>query len=517
MDRRYQGIAQSLASKGRYGDTQLVHMNPIEVAVMEQMTPGGLTTNPDTGQKEAFAFLIPMLGGMAGSAALGGVVGTTAATALGAGAAQWAATGDLQEGIKSGIMGGIGAGIGSGIASGGTDFLGTATAPTSMLSGTETMVQPGPADAITGGMGPGGGGGNVAGQMTAPSPYNSASVPTGAGGMPYGEPSASLDPFVFPGTGTPTVAGDMPTGAGGMPYGEPSTSGATSRFTTTDLAAMQQPRYAPLLKNNFAPAPSGGPANVNPQVETNMLGLDPRTPAGQMPSSASEFANNMGHELTSARGMTTLALGAAGEAMKPPEYSFNEDEDSYYREEQFPDNPRSWKGSPSGYRPGKDPEYKYFAEGGIAQGANPQQQAMLGSGGYAPTEDSLIAETKAAIMGSHPEPQKVVQAFIERYGEQAFMQLRTQIVKAMAGDEGLTQGPGGGMDDQIPATIDGSEPAALSDGEFVVPADVVSGLGDGSTDAGADKLYNMLDKVRVDRTGTKNQPQQINDMAAMPV
>jgi hypothetical protein len=86
----------------------------------------------------------------------------------------------------------------------------------------------------------------------------------------------------------------------------------------------------------------------------------------------------------------------------------------------------------------------------------------------------------------------------------------------MADDGGLTEGPGDGMSDDIPATIDGAEPAALSDGEFVIPADVVSGLGDGSTDAGASKLYNMIDKIRMDRTGTKNQPEPLDDTAAMP-
>ena len=486
MEPKYQGIAQTLATKGRYGDTELVHMNPIEVAAMERMIPGGLTINPETGQKEAFAFLIPMLGGMAGSAALGGVMGTTAATALGAGAAQWAATGDLEQGITAGILGGIGAGIGSGIASGGTDFLGTASAPTSLLSGTETAVQPGPADAITGGMGPGGGGGNIAGQMptATPSPYNSTGMSSGMGYA--GGPAAPA-----PGTNS------------GMGY--------------AGSSGMEQPGYASAYKNNFAPAPSGGSANVNPQVETSMLGLSPRTAPGEMPKTMGEFGSNFGHELTSGRGMTTLALGAAGEAMKPRPYNYDgEDEPSFYKEEQFPDNPRKWNAAPAGYRPGKDPEYKYFAEGGLAQGANPQQKAMLESGGYAQNEDPLIAEVKAAIMGSHPDPQRAIQAFVGKYGEQAFNQLRTQIVKAMSGNEGLTQGPGGGMDDAIPATIDGSEPAALSDGEFVIPADVVSGLGDGSTDAGADKLYNMVDNVRVERTGMKSQPRQIDDKAAMP-
>jgi hypothetical protein len=67
-----------------------------------------------------------------------------------------------------------------------------------------------------------------------------------------------------------------------------------------------------------------------------------------------------------------------------------------------------------------------------------------------------------------------------------------------------------GMADQIPATIDNSQPAALSDGEFVVPADVVSHLGNGNSTAGATQLHGMMDKVRQARTGSTEQGRQIN-------
>jgi len=73
----------------------------------------------------------------------------------------------------------------------------------------------------------------------------------------------------------------------------------------------------------------------------------------------------------------------------------------------------------------------------------------------------------------------------------------------------LLKGPGDGMSDNIPATIGSKQPARLADGEFVVPADVVSGLGNGSTEAGAKQLYKMLDKVRSARTGTKKQGKEI--------
>lgn len=67
-----------------------------------------------------------------------------------------------------------------------------------------------------------------------------------------------------------------------------------------------------------------------------------------------------------------------------------------------------------------------------------------------------------------------------------------------------------GMADKIPSNIDGVQPAKLSHGEFVIPADVVSHLGNGNSDAGAKQLYKMMDRVRQARTGTKKQGRQIN-------
>jgi hypothetical protein len=78
------------------------------------------------------------------------------------------------------------------------------------------------------------------------------------------------------------------------------------------------------------------------------------------------------------------------------------------------------------------------------------------------------------------------------------------------------QGGTDGMADEIPAQIGKNQPAALSHGEFVIPADVVSHLGNGNSDAGAKKLYSMMDKIREARTGTKKQGKQINPDKFMP-
>jgi len=87
---------------------------------------------------------------------------------------------------------------------------------------------------------------------------------------------------------------------------------------------------------------------------------------------------------------------------------------------------------------------------------------------------------------------------------------------AAGGNPRLLKGPGDGMSDNIPATINGRQPARLADGEFVIPADVVSHLGNGSTEAGAKQLHAMMDKVRSARTGNKKQGKQIKPQKYMP-
>jgi hypothetical protein len=80
----------------------------------------------------------------------------------------------------------------------------------------------------------------------------------------------------------------------------------------------------------------------------------------------------------------------------------------------------------------------------------------------------------------------------------------------------MLKGPGDGMSDSIPATIADKRPARLATDEFVVPADVVSHLGNGSSDAGAKQLYAMMNRVRKARTGNPKQGREINAGKYMP-
>ena len=78
------------------------------------------------------------------------------------------------------------------------------------------------------------------------------------------------------------------------------------------------------------------------------------------------------------------------------------------------------------------------------------------------------------------------------------------------------RGPTDGMKDELRTTIENKQPAALSHGEFVIPADVVSHLGNGNSEAGAKELYAMMDKIRKARTGTSKQGKQINPNKYLP-
>ena len=91
-----------------------------------------------------------------------------------------------------------------------------------------------------------------------------------------------------------------------------------------------------------------------------------------------------------------------------------------------------------------------------------------------------------------------------------FMNMGSTPAFAAGGQPRFLSGGGDGMSDSIKASIEGNQEARLADGEFVIPADVVSHLGNGSSKAGAKQLYSMMDKVRKARTGNPKQGKQIN-------
>jgi hypothetical protein len=153
------------------------------------------------------------------------------------------------------------------------------------------------------------------------------------------------------------------------------------------------------------------------------------------------------------------------------------------------------------------------AQGGVTNYANQGQTEIMPmdvmpEASAQTMQDPLIQEVTMFILGESDNEQAVNQ-FVNKYGVEAFSQLREQILQSLvpgAQTEGLIAGVGnGGMDDDIMGTIGNKEKIAVSQDEFIVPADVVSMLGDGSSDAGSKELYDMMDRVRQKKTGTTKQ------------
>ena len=126
---------------------------------------------------------------------------------------------------------------------------------------------------------------------------------------------------------------------------------------------------------------------------------------------------------------------------------------------------------------------------------------------------------KMALLGQVEEGDRIVEMFVQKYGPEFFGQIRKMILQSVvpnAQTEGKIVGRGGGMDDMVNGMIGSEQPVAVSPGEYIVAADVVSGLGEGSSDAGAEELDMMMDRVRTARNGTKTQAPPINERKLMP-
>ncbi len=156
----------------------------------------------------------------------------------------------------------------------------------------------------------------------------------------------------------------------------------------------------------------------------------------------------------------------------------------------------------------------------------PTPEQMLGSAvgveeaRFGPDIDynDLINMTVEAIKGNAENADEVINLFIEEFGTDKFQQLREVVLQSIVPDaqtEGMIAGDSGGMDDEVMGMIGEEQPVAVSPGEYIVAADVVSGLGDGNSDAGADVLDEMMQNVRNARSGGR-QPSPIDKSAVMP-
>lgn len=165
--------------------------------------------------------------------------------------------------------------------------------------------------------------------------------------------------------------------------------------------------------------------------------------------------------------------------------------------------------------------------GGFAKGGSIRYQAGEGIAGLEEgaemTEgnEQLIQATIMVIEGMAPDQataDAIINQFIGLYGQEAFMVLREQVLNpdGQAQTQGMIEGFGGGMDDFVQGVAGSQERIAASPGEYIVPADVVSQLGDGNSEEGSRKLDGMLERTRMAKTGTIEQAPPIDSRSVLP-
>ena len=310
-----------------------------------------------------------------------------------------------------------------------------------------------------------------------------------------------------PGAGLSTVpAGSIPSSAGiaggiqsttpGMAnLGGPGAGGFgfelnPNSFSTAQLGGQQA---AGSMVNSALPLPAGAPSlaaapSAAPNTSSFLSAAAPPPQPGMLGMSK---AGAIGGGIA---GINALLSAPPTGAYVPP--------DSVYKGgslQRFKYDPNTY--NPDIVRP-PSPIYRaQYAEGGIAS---------LAMGGMPP-------QTNFANPSSYEQGTSQYSMATDPMSGNIANRMASGGIAQLAVGGKLLRGDGDGMSDSINANIAGSQQARLADGEFVIPADVVSHLGNGSTDAGAKHLYSMMDKVRKARVGTKKQGKQINPNKFIPV
>jgi hypothetical protein len=478
------GAARALASRGRGmpggpKDSMLVHMNPVEVQALADASPvGGLPINPDTGMPEAFAFLLPMVMG-AGGAALG----------------------------KAGLIGGLGAlgggALGAGLGGFSKGMIEGRSLGDSLLQGVVGGVSSYALGSLFQGMG--------------------ADPATEAlkGGNPAQQAAANLSPAAQEGKNI--LMGSMP-----APPGGPFSPGETS-FLNAAQSNLANPAgmEANLLSQTFE-NPVMGQTAFTPERAALARSVGPTLePFAQTAASAPNLGNALKDQFTtsalsSPESMGRLGGGILAEGVVGPvtgqvqsPLRTNKKSYQYTRNNPEPGDTEVTPMSPSrlkNYGRTGEGQHRFFQNRSL----NFQEGGLVdaGIGSLDPEgEQEIVVNAKLAAIGRHPNPEAALMAYAERFGVEALKQLMRGVTLKPGEGEAL-QGQGGGMADLIPAVIDGEQPARLSSGEVVIPSDVVSGVGDGDTEAGAARLKDMMAQIRMAKTGSTQQPMPIDEAMA---
>ena len=484
--------AEHLKSKGRGPDTELIHMTKGEIKGLRQLAlahGGDLTINPETGLPEA-GMLMKILP----------VVAAAAATYFTAGAAAPALEAALvAEGVAAGTAatyGGLMAGAGAG----------------ALIGGASAGLQGGDIGkgALFGGLGGALSGG--LGAYGAPDPAI-INPETGAELVQVAGPGVNMpQPTPTPSTPMPTGEG-LPQQVAGPGVNMNSIPSAPTPTPTPSASGLRN-EYGDLYEIPKAPTPAPTPSYYS-KLGSGMSDMATKAGILAAPGIGAQMGmTNMGSgQVPTGQSTSTLDRISPNFRAQVPGRP-----DPYYtaQYEDYKKNPYGMAGGGA----------VAFANRGIVQDL-PSNPGMPGGGTYTDTDPNtnkldaynaalyrLTKASKKAGMGKDaiklPEIKQLGDVEEAAAGG---------IMHGLGGysDGGrLLKGPGDGMSDSIPAQIGKKQPARLADGEFVVPADVVSHLGNGSTDAGAKRLYSMMDKVRHARTGKKKQAPEVNTNKFLP-
>jgi|688.fasta_scaffold120539_2 hypothetical protein len=544
-----QNTAYYLKGKGRGKDTELVHMSPKEIKGLQAMAKahgGSLTINPDTGLPEAgfledilpivaAAGLTYLTAGAAAPTLTAALGGSTMAGGIAAGALSGAAISGGMAAIQgknvgqAALMGGLGGGISGGL--GAYDAANVFNAPNLLADASQQVVQVNPADAA-----------NIMqeGFKVAPPTPDVSNVYSGLAGQPT----------VPPGT--------MPPGLTDVPYAP--TQAGTAASQLKGQARIDALNKLDPSANAFGQAPGINAEQAMFRAENlanpSEVGdiYKPITQSAvktQMPSSDSYYGNLGPDNYIQKAGIQALpVLGL----MQDEQQQVGPQDDYQSPLRRISPNFRAYE------PPRPNPYYsaRYAAEGGVINSSSDDelggdysamgmdqgnmQKGLFGLG-YASGGVTKLPKGDPGIYRDADPTTRGQDAFTAALTRLNAMQKRANIkglpaLKAAApplsniqeaakggvmsslggySDGGrMLKGPGDGMSDSIPGVIGRRQPARLADGEFVVPADVVSHLGNGSTDAGAKKLYAMMDKIRKARTGKKKQAPAVKADRYMP-
>jgi hypothetical protein len=322
--------------------------------------------------------------------------------------------------------------------------------------------------------------------------FGGASIATslGAAGAPVVTGAGTGGVGVGAGTGGVAGAGaGTGVGAGVGAAGAPFPSTASSFIDPTALSASVSPNFSSLGTNQAR--------NILASSLSPAVGAPTLTNVGRGLASPGVFSTLGSNKL----GLAASAAGMAAGYTPPKQEKIEmEKEKNFFPEGGYKTNRTAQNVAPMerdsfGNFVPRASEVAYFNpnDGGISQ-VNSNARNYFGPEG---TEPNFYG---GGPYGTNSPP--LPNPFGTQYAAQGGLM-------GFAGG-GLTEGPGDGMSDDIMTSISGQQAAALSPGEFVVPADVVSDMGNGDTGAGAKQLYAMMDRVRKARGGSVEQPDAID-------